>query len=238
MRGELFGDPYAVVYFAPASTSQIAPGNGRELANRPAYRQDHWSAQLVLQGGFGTAARFEAWGAWHDWRERFLDFERAVQDPTPTDQQPLRDNGAVAVVPGGLGRDDLFVNARWSAGALAFGRAPGRLDWSLRLYARQGFPIPYFEVASTGDPTAGDKSVLVAPRLDSYRLPTLALVDVSLGRGFALGGGTLTATIDVFNLFNASTTLQVARDVELGVFNRPREIVRPRLARFGLAYRF
>ena len=37
---------------------------------------------------------------------------------------------------------------------------------------------------------------------------------------------------------NAATRLQVARDVDLPGFDRPREIVRPRLLRLGLDYRF
>ena len=46
------------------------------------------------------------------------------------------------------------------------------------------------------------------------------------------------AYLDGFNLLDRSTALQVARDVELGAFNRTREIVRARIARIGLGYRF
>jgi hypothetical protein len=46
------------------------------------------------------------------------------------------------------------------------------------------------------------------------------------------------AALDVFNLLNAGTTLQVTRDVELPAFDRPREIVRPRIARLGLEWWF
>jgi hypothetical protein len=44
--------------------------------------------------------------------------------------------------------------------------------------------------------------------------------------------------VDAFNLLNASTRLQVARDVELAAFGRTREIVRPRVLRLGLAWGF
>jgi hypothetical protein len=117
-------------------------------------------------------------------------------------------------------------------------RLPWRLDLATVLNAREGFPIPYFQAASTGDPTAGTKNVLVSPQVDTYRLPAVILLDARLARGFALGGGTLTAAADVFNLLNEGTALQVSRDVELPVFSRPREILRPRILRLGLAYSF
>ena len=68
-------------------------------------------------------------------------------------------------------------------------------------------------------------------------MPSLWLLDVRLSRAFRIGRGHLTADLDVFNLLNDATTLQVARDVELAAFDRPREIVRPRIARIGLSYR-
>jgi hypothetical protein len=103
---------------------------------------------------------------------------------------------------------------------------------------REGFPIPYYQVASTGDPTAGSKNVLVSGNLDRYRLPGLVLLDLRLSRGFGVGKGRLTVALDLWNAANAGTTLQVARDVELPAFDRPREIVRPRLLRLGLDWRF
>jgi len=130
------------------------------------------------------------------------------------------------------------VNARWTAGASVAATLPARLEVSANLHAREGFPIPYFEVGNTGDPTAGAKNVLIAPTLDAFRLPALVLLDARLARGFALGRTTLTASVDAFNLLNKSTELQVARDFELTAFDRPRELLRPRIVRVGLELAF
>jgi len=138
----------------------------------------------------------------------------------------------------GLGRGDLFVHARWNAGATVSGRLPFRFDSAVVLTARDGFPIPYFQVGNSGDPTAGAKNVLVSPSVDTYRLPDVVLLDARLSRGFAVGRGTVTASADAFNLLNRGTALQVSRDVELPVFGRPRELMRPRILRLGLAYSF
>ena len=144
----------------------------------------------------------------------------------------------MAARPGGLGRGDVVANARFTAGALVRVSLPFRLDATAVVHAREGFPIPYFQVAETGDPTGGGKAVLVAPRLDAFRLPALVLVDARLARDVRAVRGTLTAFVDAFNLLNTAATLQVARDVELPALDRPREIVRPRLIRGGVSVRF
>jgi len=234
--GEIRGEPYQVGYYAPASASLIVPGNGRVLANREGYYQDAITAEAVVAGRW-TRVRFEGWAAFTDWREYFTDRERAVQDPTPIESEPLRDSGPVAARPGGLGRD-VVANARFTAGALVRVSLPLRLEATAIAHAREGFPIPYFQVADTGDPTAGGKAVLVAPRLDAFRLPALVLLDARLSREVSMAGGTVTAFVDGFNVLNAAATLQVARDVELPALDRPREIVRPRLIRGGLSVRF
>ncbi len=238
VSGQLFGAPYNVGYYAPASTSRIVPGSGRILANREGYDQEALNLDLTLSGRAGPRVEWRVWGSAMDWRERFRDRALAIQDPTPTDTEPLGGNGVIAVRPGGLGRGDLFVSARWMAGAQVRGRLPAGFEAVALLHARDGFPIPYFQVGDSGDPTGAAKNVLIAPTFDRYRLPSLWLLDLRLSRGFRLGRGTLTTDLDAFNLLDGSTALQVARDIELPAFNRTREVVRPRILRIGLRYRF
>ena len=237
VEGEVQGEPYRVGYYAPASASLIVPGNGRLLANRDGYHQDAISAEAVV-GGRWSRARVEAWAAFTDWREYFTDRERAVQDPTPTESEPLHDGGPVAARPGGLGRGDVVANARFTAGATVRVALPFRLEATAIAHAREGFPIPYFQVADTGDPTGGGKAVLVAPRLDAFRLPALLMLDARLARDVGVGRATVTAFVDAFNVLDTAATLQLARDVDLPALDRPREIVRPRLIRGGLCARF
>jgi hypothetical protein len=213
------------------------PGNGRELTNREGYRQDAVTLELTAAGRAGRFT-WNAGGALMDWREFFTEVDRSVQDPTPLDIEPRQDAGRLAARPGGLGRGDVFVNARWMAAATLAVDLPWRLQAVGHLQARDGFPIPYYEVASTGDPTAGSKNVLISPHLDTYRTPVLALLDLRLARPVAFGRHRATVIVDAFNVLNDSATLQVARDIELPAFSRPRELVRPRIVRLGLEYRF
>lgn len=235
--GQLFDQTYSVGYYSPASESKIVPGNGRLLANREGYRQEAFSLELVARGRVGRRFEGTAWGSLGEWLEFFDDWSRASQDPTSLDSDPLQNAGTVAVRPGGLGRSDVFVSSRWTAGACLRAELPWRLAVASRVHARDGFPIPYYQVVG-GDPTVGSKNLLVSPALDTYRLPSLVLVDLRLERGFRLGRGSLVTALDVFNLLNRGTTLQVTRDVELPALDRPREILRPRIARLGLEWRF
>ena len=238
VSGELFGRSFNVVFFGPVSTADVVPGNGRGLENRRGYRQEAVSAELTARGRIGAHVQWNAWGAYADAWERFLDREGAIQDPTPLDSGPLQDYGRLAARPGGLGRGDVFVNARWSAGASVSARLPWRVETTWRAWARDGFPLPYYEVGSSGDSTAGQKNVLIAPTLDAYRLPHVFMLDARLARATPLKRGVLTVGLDVFNVLNQATTLQVERDLELPSFDRPREVVRPLVLRVSLDWRF
>jgi hypothetical protein len=238
VEGDLFDHHFQVGYYGPASESRIVPGNGRVLTNRDGYRQDAFTAEVTADGRALGRLRWRAFASFTDWREYFTDRDHAIQDPTPTDAAPLQDAGFVTARPGGLGRDDVFVNARWAAGASLSATLPARFEVAANLHARDGFPIPYFMVGNTGDPTGGAKNVLIAPHVDSFRLPALVLLDTRVARAFVLGRVTLTAAADAFNLLNRSTTLQVARDFELPAFDRPRELLRPRIVRLGVDVRF
>ena len=63
VSGELFGVPYDVGVFAPASASKIVPGNGRILTNRDGYTQDAFRGRPALSGRLGRRVDWRAWGS-------------------------------------------------------------------------------------------------------------------------------------------------------------------------------
>ena len=238
MEGEIHGEPYRVGYYAPASASLIVPGNGRVLANREGYRQDAISAEAVVDRPVGARAPGSLGGVHR--LARVLHRPRArgagpdvarVRAPAGRRARWRRARAASAAATSSPTRDS--PRARRCAAPLPFA-----FDATAVVHAREGFPIPYFQVADTGDPTGGAKAVLVAPRLDAFRLPALVLVDARLSREMRVARGAVTAFVDAFNVLNTAATLQVARDVELPALDRPREIVRPRLIRGGVSVRF
>ena len=156
-----------------------------------------------------------------------------MQDPTSIESDPLRDGGAVAARPGGLGRGDVVANARFTAGATVRASLPlalgGDRPSSTRAKASRS---PTSRSRTPATRRAAAKAVLVAPRLDAFRLPALVLVDARLSREVRVARGTASPPSSMpSTLLNTAATLQVARDVELPALDRPREIVRPRLIR-------
>lgn len=236
VSGELFGQHYDVGAYAPAVA--VDPSTGRVLTNRDGYRQDSVGLDVALSKHVGEEGLVSAFVTVQDWSEGFPDRERAVQDPTSRDVEPQRDGGAAFARPGGREQADVFVNAGWTAGLEARAVLPGDVLATATLWLRDGFPVPYFQVAQTGDPTGSAKDVLVSGAFDAFRMPTLALVDLRLARSFRAGRGTLTPAVEIGNLLNRATTLQVRRDVALPRFGAPHELLRPRSVVLGAAFRF
>lgn len=236
VSGTLFGEPYDVGAYAPSRP--VDPATGRVLANRRGYAQDYVALDLALSKRVGEEGLVSGSVTLADWSERLGDRGLAIQDPTPRDVAPQRDGGAAFALAGGVGRGDVFVNARWSAGLEARAMLPGDVEATAALWLRGGFPIPYYAVALTADPTGGAKNVLVSDSLAAFRMPTLALVDLRLARSFRAGRGTLTPALEIGNLLNRATTLQVRRDVALPRFGAPSEILRPRSAVLAASWRF
>ncbi len=236
VSGQLFGAPYEVAAYAPIPA--VDPTTGRLLTNRDGYAGAYVGLDLALSKRVGEEGLVSGFVTVQDWSERFADRGAAIQDPTPRDTDPLRDGGAAFAQPGGLERGDVFVNGRWSAGLEAHAVLPGDVEATTTLSLRDGFPVPYFQVALTSDPTGGAKNVLVSGRLDRFRMPTLAVLDVRLSRRFRAGRGTLTPALEIGNLLNRATTLQVARDVDLPRVGAPREILRPRSVVLAASWSF
>src|SRR5262249_61959248 len=67
VSGDLFGQPFQVGYFAPASQSRIVPGNGRILTNRGGYRQDAVTADVTAEGRAVGRLRWRAPVSVGDW---------------------------------------------------------------------------------------------------------------------------------------------------------------------------
>src|SRR6266581_1348133 len=73
VSGDLFGQPFQVGYYAPASESRIVPGNGRLLTSRGGYRQDTFTGEVSAEGRAFGRVRWRAFASYTDWREYFVD---------------------------------------------------------------------------------------------------------------------------------------------------------------------
>lgn len=115
-----------------------------------------------------------------------------------------------------------------------------QLPWDLlasgNLFARQGSPFPVVRQASIG--VGGTASVLVSPQVDAFRLDNLYSLDLRVGKKVNVGRGSFNLSADVFNVFNANTTLGAQTNIASPNFQLIGLNLSPRILRFGVRVQF
>jgi len=89
-----------------------------------------------------------------------------------------------------------------------------------------------------GDLFAPQKNVLLVDDVGDNRLPTVHSFDGRVSKLFSHNRFNVNLDMDVFNLFNTSTVLGRDFDVTSDAFNSVREIMNPRIVRFGVRVGF
>ncbi|MEZ5288147.1 MAG: carboxypeptidase regulatory-like domain-containing protein [Vicinamibacterales bacterium] len=230
---------YEQPYYAPID-SRLPPGNGVEFRNRPDYHQTYLGFEL--QATKRLSNRWMGRVAFSTNRHvEHFDGPGAVQDPGATTTWPNIDGGAYVTATTGSGKSEIYlILPRYQLAASGLYQLPYGINVGANLVAREGYGTPYFETVESADPTLPEKRVLLVNPRDE-RLPGVATLDMRVEKAFALRMGEVSVTADVFNLFNASTVLGRQYDVTAtGTtgFDRPLEIMNPRLLRFGVRWRF
>jgi hypothetical protein len=186
-----------------------------------------------------------------DWRWRIGPEFRRHDDPTDMAASEGRfgassadSDGDVAgffgTTPGGSGRGAGFLaNTRWDYGlALSWAVAPSR-PWgvltSLSLSGRDGYPVARARRVTVAPGRSG--LAQVGSRTDAQRGEGVHLVDLRVEKPLRLGPFSAALSLDVFNLANADTVLQVNRTQASGG-PQPVEVITPRIVRLGVRLSF
>jgi hypothetical protein len=231
---------YNQIVYAPIE-SRLPVGNGGEYRNRPGYHQrylgfevqatkrlaDRWMARV----GFSTSSH----------REYLDDPSVAVQDPTSTTIFPNLDGAPVVTPSSGSGKSEIYlISPRYQFHASGVYQLPWGVNLAGNLVAREGFGQPFFATTRNSDVTFPQKRVLLVDP-DESRLPGVVSLDMRVGKTFNIRDKELAFDLDVFNVLNRATVLGRQYDVTAtGTtgYNQPVEIMNPRLARFGVRFRF
>lgn len=230
---------YQQPYYAPTASS-LPPGNGSIYRNRPDYHQEylgfetqlvkrlsnHWMARV----GFSTSSNTE-----------HFDGPGAIQDPGASTTWPNINGGSFMTATTGSGKSEIYLLLpRYQiagSGLYQFGHG---INVAGNLVTREGYGMPYFEPVASADPILPEKRVLLVDPSEN-RLPMVTSFDLRAEKAFVFSGRELALSMDVFNVFNASTTLGRQYDVTATGntgFNQPLEIMNPRLLRFGVRFQF
>ncbi|MGE0463946.1 MAG: carboxypeptidase regulatory-like domain-containing protein [Vicinamibacterales bacterium] len=230
---------YSREYFAPVDSS-LPPGNGVEFRNRPDYHQTYLGFELQATKRLSNRWMGRVAFSTNRHTEHF-DGPGAIQDPGTSTTWPNIDGGAFMTATTGSGKSEIYlILPRYQFSASGMYQLPYGINLAANLIAREGYGKPYFETVASADPTLPEKRVLLVNPRDE-RLNGVTTLDLRLEKTFNVRAGALTLTGDLFNLFNSSTVLGRQYDVtatgDTG-FDRPLEIMNPRLLRLGLRWAF
>ena len=232
---------FSVPFYA-INADAIPPGAGTSYQERKGYHQrylgfevsatkrlsNHWMARF----GFST----------NDHREYFDDPSTAINDPTPTRDNPNIDGGHVITRSGGSGKSNIFlVLPAYQFVANGMYQAKWGINLGANWVLRQGYAEPFYRSnVNTHDPL-GLKRVLVVGDVTDFRLPAVSSLDVRVEKAINFGRAKVALDLDLFNVANSATILGRQYDLRLtGVtgFNQVLEIMDPRVARIGARFTF
>ncbi|MCC7416526.1 MAG: carboxypeptidase regulatory-like domain-containing protein [Acidobacteria bacterium] len=231
------GTTYDVPTYIPSAAKIAAGPSGFLTTTIPDFYTDYHGVEAGLVKRLSNRWMAQANIAWNSAREHFTSAAGMYDtngNPTRTLAEPLIDGGQFAPQVG-----NVFPNAKWSLNASGMYVAPHEVEISANVYGRQGFPFPLFRPGSAAALGAdASLAVLVTPRIDYFRYPNLWNTDLRLARTFRAGRASVRLIADLFNAFNAGTTLVKGNNVTAANLNVITQNLSPRIARFGVVVGF
>ena len=133
-----------------------------------------------------------------------------------------------------------MVSPRYQLAATGMYSAGWGINLAANLVSRQGYSMPYqLTQVDTGDPLGNLKTVILVPDdVGDQRLPSVASLDLRIGKEFTWNRARLNFDFDIFNALNANTVLGRQYDLSLDSANRVLEIMNPRVLRLGARFSF
>ncbi|MEA2603047.1 MAG: hypothetical protein QOF89_4039 [Acidobacteriota bacterium] len=137
----------------------------------------------------------------------------------------------------------IYINSKWSYSVNGLYQIAPDRPWGFNVAAnvngRQGYPIPYFRrVNLPANQQFATENVQLTSRPDSSRLDDIHVVDARVEKEFTFSDFGLTLGVDCFNLFNKSYVLQRNHRQQQTTSDFVREIISPRVIRFGARLSF
>ena len=236
------GTPYDVPTYIPSAAAIAAGGNGFETTNVPGFYTDYHGIEVTLNKRLSNRWMGRMGVALNNSREHFSEAAGIYDtngNPTRTATEPLVDGGQFAPQSGGSGAGTIYINAKWQFNANALYQAAYGLELSANVFGRQGYPFPIVRTGTAAALGADSAlTVLLSPKIDTFRYPNLWNTDFRLARAFRPGQMNVRVMFDVFNLMNANTALVRVNDITSPSFNALAQNLSPRIARIGLVVGF
>jgi hypothetical protein len=236
------GRSYNVPYYhvnedaAPADLGQL-------YEKRPDYHQRYLGFELAATKRMSNNWMMRAGFSTNDHRE-YLSSPAATEDPTPYFTTklafPNKDGGPVMVPSTGSGKSSIYmVLPKYQFTLTGAYQAKYGFTFGANYLLRQGYSAPFFALSNeAGDVLAPQKNVLLVDDVGDNRLPTVKSLDLRVSKLFSRNRFNVNLDMDVFNVLNSATVLGRDYDITSDSFNAVREIMNPRIVRFGVRVGF
>jgi hypothetical protein len=220
-----------VAYYQP--TSQIPTKYIR--TNRPDYSRNYSGFEVTARKRMANRWSANVSYAYNDAPVHY-DSPASYEDPTNID---MLNGGQFAEESASSGLGNVFVNAKWIFRASGVYMTP---LWDINVSgfynARNGYPFIQTILTPTRPFSAGTTNVYLDV-LGDNRLPNFQTLDFRIDKSFTLWNRVkVVPAMDIFNLFNGSTSLSIRGTQNASNANTISSILAPRVIRFGARVTF
>jgi hypothetical protein len=132
---------------------------------------------------------------------------------------------------------DVFLNSKWQFNVNGMYQLGYGINVAGNFLGRQGYPTIYYH--RVVNPDAFTTFIRIKPfDVDQFRFPDVYTVDGRVEKDLKLQRTNVTLLMEGFNLFNKAYTLQQQSRINTATANEVREILSPRIIRFGARFTF
>jgi hypothetical protein len=205
------------------------------LTNRPDYSQSYKGIELNATKRLSHKWMMRGSVSYTDWTESC----GAAANPDPTPFLGNCPGGQFTQRSAGSGSfGNVFINSKWQTNITGLYQLPWDFNIGASLTARQGYPRPFRETASSEVDLNTDKEVVIQP-IGTTRFPNVYELDLRAAKDFRFMNRVgLTLSADLFNVPNKRTVLQRNTLLDAGTVDRITELQSPRVWRFGAKLSF
>jgi hypothetical protein len=205
---------------------------------RPDYYEQFFGFEISFRKRYSAASPWLVTGSFtfQDWRRHYPTTD-SYNDPTNVEQLDGEYAGYVST---SSGSTDQSLNPRWMA-KLGFAyQLPYEINIGGTLTARDGYILreTYQEYDYEKEADDGDSPSLYTVPYGSKRLPTFAMLSLRADKPVRIDRFKITFSVDLFNLFNANTTLSQEDELSRDNYGQIIQYLKPRIFRFGMRFQF
>jgi hypothetical protein len=235
------GTPYTYTFYSLDPSLSTRNGSLLENGDR---EQEYVGASLVFNKRLSNRWMLRGNFTWSNWEWSSVP-DSELENPTQFLGGGSREGDPVLQGSGnGSGaKGGIYINSEWAYSASGLYQIAPDRPWgfnaALAINGRQGYPIPYWQRQVLG---ANQQSAAIAvqttPDPDTYRLDDIHMVDARIEKELTFSDFGLTLGVDVFNVFNEAYVIQRNHRLLQTTSDHVREIVSPRVLRFGARLSF